>query len=789
MSQKEWIYNKVDTNEKSLIKRLLNTRGITSDDDIQEFMHPLEMKLTQPEAFCDMVKSVERISKAIDNKENIVIYGDFDADGITSTSLLYKTLKHVGAEVNYYIPDREKDGHGLNTTAIINIMKDMKPKLIITVDCGISNIDEVKFLKSFKIDTIITDHHEAPDTLPEALAIINPKAPNSIDEKMSSKQITYLSYLAGVGVAFKLAQALLNYYNKLEFIKEILPFVAVGTVGDVVPLIGENRYFVTKGIELISSGKHYGLKRLLESSKFNSDGDITSETIAFGIVPRINASSRVDTTNPAVKLLISDNKQEIELAIQSLNEFNKVRQTLEQNIFEEADEMVQKEENKYPAIVLFNEKWQVGVIGIVASKLVEKYYQPTFLLLYSEETKQIKCSARSIDGVHLYETISTISDLLDGFGGHALAAGLSFSPEKVPFKTVKDELIKAVKEVTEGRELKPYIKIDMELDAGEITPDLTDELSKLEPFGASNPAPVFSLCGAKLKQKKLMGNNKNHLRLTVEKDGKELTCIRWKDGDINLDIGAELDIAFHPSKNVYNDNVYVQLIVHDIHSPELKEAETDTNQEQYKIYDHRKKTDILQQVNDYVQGSKLNIKIFAENKQIKDKLSNYKALTQNIKTRDDIDKCDSLMFFDYPADKETFNEIISTASPKQIHFMNYDIKYFDDKEFLKLISGMIKFAVNNNNGKIDLIRCASYLGKSVRMIREFLNLLNECNIIKLTEVAEKYYTVKDFLPENINNIVHNQKSAEIINIAEECEHFQESLLYGDIDEVKDIILV
>ena len=266
MAIKEWIFNKYDGQEKSLVKRLLNSRGIKTEEDIKEFLTPLEMKLTHPNAFTDMQKCVERLSTAIDNGEKIVIHGDFDADGVTSTSLLYRTFKHLGADVNYFIPDREKEGHGFDTKALVKVMTQVKPKVIISCDCGISDVDAVNFLNSFKIDVIITDHHEAPEELPKAYGIINPKAPNALDEKLSTKQITSLTSLAGVGVAFKVAQALLEKYEKLDYISEILPYVAVGTVADLVPLVGENRYLVTKGLELISNGKHYGLTRLLDLS-------------------------------------------------------------------------------------------------------------------------------------------------------------------------------------------------------------------------------------------------------------------------------------------------------------------------------------------------------------------------------------------------------------------------------------------------------------------------------------------------------------------------------------------
>lgn len=772
---KEWIFNKYEGQEKSLIKRLLNSRGIKTDEEIYEFLHPLEMKLTHPKVFTDMERCVERLSFAIDNGEKIVIHGDFDADGVTSTSLLYRTFKYLGADVNYFIPDREKEGHGFDTKALVKIMTQVKPKVIISCDCGISDVEAVNFLNSFKIDVIITDHHEAPEILPKAYGIINPKAPDALDENLSAKQIESLTSLAGVGVAFKTAQALLEKYNKLEFIPEILPYVAVGTVADVVPLIGENRYLVAKGLELISNNKHYGLSRLLESAGYK--GQITSEQIAFGIAPRINASGRLDTVEAALKVLISDNKQEIEMAIQSLNEFNRVRQELCQNIFAEADEMVKKEGNKNSAIVLFNKEWHIGIIGIVASMLVEKYYKPAFLMTYSDETKQFRCSARSIEGINLYDAISANAELFDGFGGHAMAAGLSFSEEKSSFEAVKSALCKTVKEMSQGKDLKPFINIDLELTPDDIDIELVEQISQLEPFGASNPSPIFAVKNLKIKEKRLMGENKNHLRLICTAGSAELTCIRWKDGDISLVQGDTLDIAFHPQINEFNGNTSVQLIIDDIHSEYLKEEENILRQ---KLYDHRKKTDILPQVNDYVKNSKQNILIFAESKTVSDKLKPFSALFARIINRDTLRPCDSLMFFDYPADRETFDRILNQTNPLAVHFMNYDVKSTDEEEFLKTVCGMLKFACHNNGGKVDLRRFASFLGKSYKVFELLFSIFEDVGLIKIKERSKDYFVI-DYNPEtDVSQVLHSPKYAILTDLINECEEFQKSLLEDDV---------
>ncbi len=727
-----------------------------------------------------MQKTIERLSRAIENNETIIIYGDFDADGVTSTSVLYKTLKFLGANVHYFIPDRENEGHGFDKKALIKLMTTVKPKVIISVDCGISDVDAVKFINSFKIiDVIITDHHEAPEILPDAYAIINPKSPGALDENLTAKQIEHLTYLAGCGVAFKVAQALLTKYGKVEFVYEILPFVAVGTVADVVPLLGENRYFVTKGLELISRGKHNGLKRLLESAGYDITKGVTSENIAFGIAPRINASGRLDTVDAALKVLISENPQEVEMAVTTLNELNKVRQTLCAEVFEQADKMVQKEGNKNSAIVLFSEAWHIGIIGIVASKLVEKYYKPVFLMSYVKEKDQYRCSARSIEGVPLYDVIAANSDLFDGFGGHKLAAGLSFTGEKTPFEIVKKALNETVREYTSTKELKPFIKIDLIVDPKDVTTDLVEEISQLEPFGASNPSPVFAINNLKVTQKRLMGSDNSHLRLNVTSGADEFTAIWWKRGDAGLSSGDSLDIAFHPQINEFNGNVSVQLIIDDVHSDALKEEEI-TPQSTYKIYDNRTKTGILPNVNDYIKNSKLNIKVFAESKYILDTIKSYPEITSKTFTRQDIPTCDVVMFFDYPADKQTLDLILDKAQPKGVHFMNYEPKILDEQEFLKIFTGMLKFAAHNNSGKVELVRCASFLGKSLKIFEMLLALYEEVGFIKILEKNSAFYLIEFIGVDDISKVLHCEKYSQIFELIIECEQFQKSLLEDDL---------
>lgn len=779
--QKIWEFKTDKDRQKTLIERLLSARGITKKTDIKNFLNPLDMKMSEPKAFCDMEKATERIVEAIEENQKILIYGDFDADGITSTSVLIKTLKHLNANVDYYIPDRENEGHGMNTKTLVKIMASKKkPKLLITVDCGISNTEEVKFLSTFGVDIIITDHHEAPEELPPAFAIINPKAPNALDEKLSAGKILELTSLAGCGVAFKLAQSLLQNYKKTEFIYELLPLVAVGTVADIVPLIGENRYFVIKGLELISKGQHQGLAKLLKTTGYNSDsGVVTSEDIAFGIAPRINATGRLDNVEMSLKLLLSDNNVELDMAVQTLNELNKVRQQLCEDTFLEAEEMYLNENLDNKAIVLFNKNWNVGIIGIVASKFVEKYYKPTFIVTYHEESKQYRCSARSVKGIHLYNLLDANAELFDGFGGHEMAAGFSFSEEKTTFEQVKQALNETVNEMSEGMELKPTLDIDLLLDEKDLDITIVDEIKKLEPFGASNPSPVFAVKDFILKEKTLMGENKKHLRLKIQGKDAIYTCVWWSHGDISLVAGDKLDVAFSPRINVFNNTTSLQLIVQDVHSENLK---TDIPQKtsDVKVFDHRGKNDILPQVEDYVRNSKMNILVFAENQKNIASLKNYNAISERIVNRTNVEKADSIMFFDYPPTQKMLESIIETVSPRHIHYMACDIQKADEQNILKTVSGMIKYACNNKDGIFNLEQAASFLALTIECVENLIQIFDECKMIAIREKTETYYKIEFLKNIELSQTLHCAVYKDFKDELHQIEKYRKKLLKSTI---------
>ena len=778
VNKKEWIIKGGNSaaGKQSIIDRLLEVRGVKSEEARRDFLNPLGITLMHPNAFCDMSKAVDRIVKAIDEKENILIYGDFDADGVTSTSVLMKTFSYLGGNVDFYIPDRESEGHGLNTKALVQLLTKKKPKLIITVDNGISSVEEVKFINSFGRDVIITDHHEAPEELPAAYAIINPKAMNALDEKLSPYQIESLTSLAGVGVAFKLAQGVLEKYNKLDFSYEILPFVTVGTIADLVPLIGENRYFVSKGLELIAAGKHYGIKRMLDVAGVGTDNGLTAEQIAFTIAPRINASGRIDNVEAAVKVMISENKQEIEMAIIALENFNKLRQEMCSQTFAEADEIWRNSRSRDNVIVLYSKDWHIGIIGIVASKFVEKYYKPTFIMNYNEETKCFRCSARGVKELNIYDILSNISECLDGFGGHQMAGGCSFTEEKASFETVRKLINKTVDEMLNGQKLIPSIDVDLELSINDVDTALVEEISKLEPFGMANPSPTFVVKNLVLKQKKLMGSTKDHLKLTVETNNGTMDCVWWSRGDIPLISGDRLDIAFAPQLNTFNGVTSVQLILKDVHSEALKEEETSTT----KIYDHRKKTNILAQVNDYIKNSKLKICAFVEDKGLIEGLKPFEYIMQCVSKRDNAQKSDVLMFFDYPADEDILQKLMTTVSPSVIHYMNYPLGKYNEEGILKTFSGMIRYTCNTLEGDFNLERAASALGVTSDVIEILLEMFEDVGMIMIKERSEDSFKIDFISSVEFSKTLHTIKYAEFVELMNTIDDYKHKFMTIDI---------
>ncbi|MFA5311107.1 MAG: single-stranded-DNA-specific exonuclease RecJ [Candidatus Omnitrophota bacterium] len=465
-----------------ITSQVLINRGISSVSQADEFLNAGFRQMHDPFSFPDMKKSVERIREAAKNREKVMVFGDYDADGITSVALLQESLKKLGIFTEYYMPHRIKEGYGLSKD-ILSIARAKGIGLLITVDCGISNMRQIHELKKNNIDTIITDHHQPfGHDLPCAVGIINPK--------VNASPYKYRD-LAGVGVAFKLCQALLG-----SSLVDELDLVAIGTVADVVPLTGENRIIVKEGLKVISKARRPGLKALINKAGIRGN-KFNPALISFILAPRLNASGRIGSAQDSLSLLVSsDDKKAQELA-ELLERHNRTRQRLECRIMEEAEAIINKDVNfkEHKVIVVAKEDWHQGVLGIVASKLADRFYRPAIVISLSE--KMCKGSARSIKNFHLFNALGECSRFLDGFGGHAHAAGITITRESID--DFRDSINKLAHKQLSLEDLLPSLDIDMELGLSDLEEKAVGELKELAPFGVGNREPLFFTRQLRLK--------------------------------------------------------------------------------------------------------------------------------------------------------------------------------------------------------------------------------------------------------------------------------------------------
>ena len=536
-------------NINQLLATILVNRGIIDDQEIEIFLKPTRHDFHDPFNLPDIEIAVNRMLQAIEKKEKIIIYGDYDVDGITSTTVLKNFLEERGLEVNSYIPNRLDEGYGLNADALDKIAEE-NYDLMITVDCGISAIDEIEYANSLGIETIITDHHEPAETLPKALAVIDAKRK---DSKYPCRD------LAGVGVVFKLIQAIsikLNLEEK-EYLK-YLDIVCVGTISDIVPLIDENRVITKLGIQLVERTKNLGLRSLLNSAGYKK---IDSTTISFGIAPRINASGRMGHQEDALELFLSKNLSRVNELTQKLNEYNSKRQEIEKTIFAEAVKQI--EENNLQdesTIVVGGEGWHHGVIGIVASKITDMYFKPSILLCYEDDLG--KGSGRSIPGFDLHNALSKCSDEIIKYGGHAMAIGVTLEKNNI------DKFKKALNKIAEDEhisEIVPIINIDAEINLDEISKEWVESLHMLEPFGEKNKMPLFLFRNLKIESIRALSEGK-HLKLTLQTNNNVIDAIGFNLGHLSEEyiIGDKIDVVGNLEINTFNGSESVQINIKDI---------------------------------------------------------------------------------------------------------------------------------------------------------------------------------------------------------------------------------
>ncbi|WP_042223358.1 single-stranded-DNA-specific exonuclease RecJ [Oceanobacillus manasiensis] len=621
-----------DSTLSPIVKELLLQRGIASGEAARQFLSPDISTLHNPAELDSIDVAAARVHQAIEQQEKILVYGDYDADGVSSTTVLLLALKELGAECDYYIPNRFTEGYGPNEAAFREI-KAQGYTLVITVDNGIAAVHEASIAKEIGLDLIITDHHEVQDELPDAYAIIHPKRSTA----------NIFSELAGVGVAFKFAEYLLGYFPK-----QFLSFVAIGTIADLVPLISENRVLAYHGLRALSQTDNIGLQALMRVCKI--EGDVSEEDVGFLIGPRINAVGRLQDADLAVQLLMTEDIMEAEEIATEIDQINVKRQQIVNDIVKEAEKMVDPNQEK-GVIIVAKEGWNEGVLGIVASKLVRKFDQPAIVLTKKPETSQVKGSARSIPAFDLFKNCMTVRDLFTHFGGHSQAAGMTLPLENLEELQIRlNELIR--NELTES-DFKQLLEISSEVNILDVNEKLVDEIGKLAPFGMKNPKPIFQLTSipSELRQ---IGSTKRHLKLLFKEDGKNLEGIGFGFGELfpHISPNTPVTIVGELGINEWNGIRKPQIVLQDM---EIK---------QWQLFDHRGRKNI--NLTPYIEHHNSNLVVGNPRIDLGSEVQyiQYDAM-------EEVPATDALYIYEMPKDLSKLKELIQKAKPQNIHACYY----------------------------------------------------------------------------------------------------------------------
>ena len=549
-----WIYPNYDENFiKELesysisenIAKILNARNITDMTSVKKYFSDEYEEGYDPFLMHDMQKAVDRINEAIENEERILVYGDYDADGITSTVLLVETLISMGANVSSYIPNRFEEGYGPNKEAFTKII-DSGITLIITVDNGIAGVEEVDLANELGCDVIVTDHHKIQDTIPNAYAIIHPEHPEG----------NYpFKKLAGVGVAFKLAHALLEIFPDF-----LLDLVAIGTIADMVSITDENRIFVKQGLELINEDPRIGLKMLLELSGI--DTKIDEQTVGFYIAPKLNSIGRMDSAKLGLTFLMAEEPVTARALAEQIEQYNIQRKQVTEDIVKDVISKIENSEKKQKNVIMVSGEYHEGVLGIVASNIVEKYQKPVFIM--NEKEGVLKGSARSIFDFNIYVAMNKISDLFLAFGGHTLAAGFSF--EKSNFEKIEEFLDNEFEEFKQNNDLKANKNIDIVTSLEDISYQFLNSLDALKPYGMDFEKPTVLIENAMVLNKAYFGSEKQYLRLTIADEVGNLDCITFKDSVTfdKVEKNDIIDLVCNIDKNNFNGRTKLQAHIIDI---------------------------------------------------------------------------------------------------------------------------------------------------------------------------------------------------------------------------------
>lgn len=732
-----------------LIARLLVRRGFDTAAKIQAFLDSTGYTYTDPMELPDVDKAVARITDAIEKKQHITVYGDYDVDGVTGTSVLMTVLKRLGASVNYYIPHRTSEGYGLNVKAVSILASKQRTKLIITCDCGVSNFSEINLARSLGVDTLVLDHHTMPEMLPPAVGIVHPKR---LPEDHP------LFHLPGVGVAYKVSEALLAAHGHPEEAESLLDYVVLGMIADLVPLVGENRHIVRNGLQALLKSPRPGMQALLGQVQKSGDTDM----VAFGIAPRINAVGRLADANTAVELLTTNDASVAENIAKQLQLENTRRQDLCEKIFAEADRMVQDriDLSVDRCIAIYKEGWHHGVVGIVASKLVEKYNRPVFIGELEPEENVVKGSARGVEGIDLYQVLKANEHLLSRWGGHKMAAGWGVEGAKA------DVLCRALTDTCNkmlaGDPLIATLNIDAEALAPTVDLDLARNLQSLAPFGMGNRKPIFILRGMVCQSTRVLGKDGKHHRVMLEHHEipQPLECVMWNTQGVVPQDGERIDVAFTPEVNTFNGRDRLQLVLSDWRIERQGDDDisvTELTLKRSAMVPQKApaapaaspaaesvpalaggRREIRSQITTWKDLREFDNKSEVLKKAAERLGSDYVLFSETIPEAGNLSVSDrtalkaasNLIIWQYPPSSNVLKEVLDKVKPKTVFVVGQPDDVSDDASvFLKRLIGLIKYAVNNREGQVEGEKLAALMGTSKMAIALALTLLRKIHMV------------------------------------------------------------
>lgn len=701
-----------------LVAETLLRRGFTDKKSIHGFLDPDQYPPAPASDLPGMAAAVDRLWFALDTRERICVWGDFDVDGQTSTTLLVSALCDLGGDVVYHIPVRETESHGIKTEWLAKEIED-GAQVILTCDTGIDAVEAVEYANQYSVDVVISDHHELPVNLPPAKAIVNP---HLLDPGHP------LETLPGVGVAYKLAEALYARMGTSERAHAYLDLVALGIVADVAVQVRDTRYLLQRGLSQLRHTPRLGLQVMMDNAQIKAE-TLSTDDIGFSLAPRLNALGRLGDANSIVELLTTDDVSRAKILASQLESLNSKRKLMTDEIMKAAVSQVEREPSliDYAALVLANPSWPPGVIGIVANRLSELYHRPA-VLLATPHGEIARGSARSVHGCHITDAIATQAALLHQYGGHEQAAGLSLAPENIP--AFRRGLSRAILAQLGGEAVEPPVSIDGFVSINELSLDLVDDLDRLSPFGAGNPALNLAIVKVKIISRRKLGRDGRHVRLTVADEGdNQLDVVWWQWDGATLPVGS-FDLAFNLSANNYRGRRSMQATWLSYRLAEPKVSVHIVEPAQREVVDYRSREDV-QKVLDEVMALPDTL-LWREG-------SVSKAIPG--KDRFELHPASTLIIWSPPASHDILHEIIAGVSPARIILVSDSTGTLDNTDtFLRHLSGLVKYVINKT-GKVQLIKFAAAMGHTMLTIRKGLAWLAARGDITLTLVDDNHITI------------------------------------------------